>query len=114
MRKLPVGQRLHTRELQHDERCCSCWTVSETDDQLLRCPKRARYLDKIYTVIKRLDKEIDPVLLEILLDGVTKYLSGTRQTKYILGSKGKKIQDHLDRIREVNGKKKTVNEEHKY
>ena len=29
---------------------------------------------------------MDPVLLEILLDGVTKYLSGTRQTKYIVDS----------------------------
>ena len=72
MRKLPIGQRLHARELKHDEQCCSCWADSETEDHLLRCPKRARHWNEFYTGIKRLGKEIDPVLLEILLDGVTK------------------------------------------
>ena len=33
---------------------------------------------------------MDPVLMDILLDGVTKYLTGTRQTKYIVGSNRKK------------------------
>ena len=36
----------------------------------------------MYQVIKRLGKEIGPVLHDILLDGITKYLNGTRQTKY--------------------------------
>ena len=36
MRKLPVGQRLHARESKHDERCCSCWAESETDNHLLQ------------------------------------------------------------------------------
>ena len=56
---------------------------------------------------------MDPVLLEILLDGVTKYLSGTKQTKYIVGSKGKKKPDYWDRIRKVNGNT-PENEEHEY
>ena len=113
MRKLPVGQRLHARELKHDERCCSCWHDSETDDHLLQCPKRARHWNEIYTVIKRLGKEINPVLLEILLDGVTKYLTGTRQTKYVVGSKGKRKPDYWDRIRTVRGDT-PANEEHEY
>ena len=46
---------------------------------------------------------MDPVLLEILLDGVTKYLTGTRQTKYIVGSNGKRKPSYRDRIREFNG-----------
>ena len=29
---------------------------------------------------------MDPVLQDILLDGVTKYLTGTRQTKYVVNS----------------------------
>ena len=103
MRKLPVGQRLHARELKHDARCCSCWHHSETDDHLLLCPKRARHRNEIYTVIKRLGKEMDPVLLDILMDGVQKYLTGTRQTKYIVGSNGKRKPSYRDRIREFNG-----------
>ena len=78
MAKLPVGQQMHAHEPKHDARCCSCWADNETDDHLLRCPKRTRYQNEIYQLIKRLGKEIDPVLLEILLDGVTKYLTGTR------------------------------------
>ena len=56
---------------------------------------------------------MDPVLLEILLDGVMKYLSGTEQTKYVVGSKGKKKPDYWDRIRTVNGDT-PGNKEHKY
>ena len=56
---------------------------------------------------------MDPVLLEILLDGVTKYLSGTKQTKYVVSSKGKKKPEYWDRIRTVNGDK-PEKKEHEY
>ena len=110
MKKLPVGQQIHAQELKHDERCCSCWANSETDDHLLQCPKQARYQNKIYQVIKYLGKEMDPVLLKILLDGVTKYLTGTRQTKYIVGSSRKQQTDYWDRIHQVTGQETTTNE----
>ena len=42
--------------------------------------------------LKRLGKKMDLVMLEILLDGMTKYLSGTQQTKYVIDSKGKRSQ----------------------
>ena len=70
MRKLPVSQQMHAQESKHDERCCSCWANYETDNYLLQCPQRARYQNEIYQVIKHLGKEMDPVLLDILLDGV--------------------------------------------
>ena len=57
---------------------------------------------------------MDPVLLEILLDGVTKYLSGTRQTKYIVGSSRKQQTSYWDRIREASGIVIPPNEEHAY
>ena len=85
---------------------------SEIDDHLLQCPKRSRHQNEIYQVIKRLGKEMDPVLLEILLDGVTKYLTGTRQTKYIVGSSRKQQTDYWDRIRQVTGQETTTNKEH--
>ena len=46
---------------------------------------------------------MNPVLFEILLDGVTKYLTGKSQTKYIVGSNWKKQLDYWDKLREVNG-----------
>ena len=53
------------------------------------------------------------VLLETLLDGVAKYLTGTRQTKYIVGSNRNQKPDYWDRIRHVTGKT-PANEEHEY
>ena len=60
IRHLPVGQRLHKKENKHDERCCSCWAESETDDHFLQCPKRVRHRNKIYKVIQRLGKKWTP------------------------------------------------------
>ena len=57
---------------------------------------------------------MDPVLLEIMLDGVTKYLSGTRQTKYIVGSSRKQQTSYWDRICQATGQVITPNKEHDY
>ena len=116
MRQLPVSQRMHARESKHDERCCSCWADSKTDDHLLQCPHQARHRNEIYQVINLLGKEMYPVLLELLLDGVTKYLTGTRQTKYIVGSSRKQQLDYWDRIRQATGQeeKTTIDKEHDY
>ena len=43
------------------------------------------------------------VLQDILLDGVTKYLTGTRQTKYIVNSSSTQQTDYWDCIRQVQG-----------
>ena len=114
MKKLPVGQRIHARESKHDARCCSCWAESETDDHVLRCKHRSRFCTEIYQLIKQLGKEMDPVLLEILLDGVTKYLSGTRQTKYIVGSSRRQQTSYWDQIRAASGIVIPPNKEHDY
>ena len=59
---------------------------------------------------------MDPVLLEILLDGMTKYLTGTRQTKYIVGSSRKQQPDYWDCTRQATGQheKTTEGKEHDY
>ena len=114
IKKLAVGQRIHDQESKYDARCCSCWNDSETDDHFLQCPKRARYRNEIYQLIKRLGKEMDPVLMEILLDGVTKYLTKTRHTKYIVGSSRKSQTSYWNRIRQVTGQAITPVEEHDY
>ena len=59
---------------------------------------------------------MDPVFLEILLDGVTKYLTGTRQTNYIVGSSRKQQTDYCDGIRQATGQqeKTTEGKDHDY
>ena len=59
---------------------------------------------------------MNPVLLDTLLDRVTKYLTGTRQTKYILGTSRKQKPDYWDRIRQATGQqtKITASKEHDY
>ena len=46
---------------------------------------------------------MDPILQDIPLDGVTKYLTGTRQTKYIVNSSSTQQIDYWDRICQVRG-----------
>ena len=107
---------MHTRESKHDERCCSCWADCETDDHLLQCPKRAPHQNETYQVIKQFEKKMDPVLLDILLNGVTKYLTGTRQTKYIVSSSRKQLTDYWNYIRQETGQQERTMEgkEHDY
>ena len=88
MRKLPVGERIHSRESKFEERCCSCYANCETDDHLIQCPKRQRHRNEIMQTVDRLGKELDPRLHDILKDGLLKYFKGAEQTPYAtLGSK---------------------------
>ena len=82
MRKLPIGQRIHSRESKYDKQCCSCWANCKTDDHLLQCPKRKRHQSEIFQAITRLGKEMDQVLHDILRDGLGKYLYRREQTTY--------------------------------
>ena len=41
--------------------------------------------------------------MEVLVDRVTKYLTGTRQTKYTVGSSRKQQLDYWDKIRQATG-----------
>ena len=57
-----------------------------------------------------------PVLLDILLDGVTKYLKGTRQTKFNVNSSRKQQTDYWNPICQTTGQQErtTEGEEHDY
>ena len=59
---------------------------------------------------------MDPVLLDILLDGTTKYLTGTRQTKYIVSSSSKQQTDYCNHIRlaKVQQERTMEGKEHDY
>ena len=62
-------------------------------------------------MIKRLRKEINPVLQDIILDRVTKYLTGTRQTKFIVHSSSTHQSDYWDHIRQVRGDQEKTTED---
>ena len=54
---------------------------------------------------------MDPVLQDILLDGVTKHLTRTRQTKYVVnGSSTQQTDDYWDCICQVQGDQERTTE----
>jgi hypothetical protein len=73
---LPTGERLHHREPSYDDRCPTCHATNESDDHLLQCHSPARRAwrgDLIQTLIKPLDSFLDPVLLDILQEGLLRF-----------------------------------------
>jgi hypothetical protein len=70
---LPTGDWLHRRDYMCDNRCPTCHTPDETDDHLLQClspARRAWHSDLIRSLLKPMDSFLDPVLLDILLEGL--------------------------------------------
>jgi hypothetical protein len=70
---LPTGERLHRRESSYDDRCPTCHAPDKSDDHLLQCHSPARRAwrgDLIQTLIKPLDSFPDPLLLDILQEGL--------------------------------------------
>ncbi len=70
---LPTGDRLHRRDSSYDNRCPTCHAPDETDDHLLQCPSHARRVwrsDLIQSLLKPIDSLLDPVLVDILREGL--------------------------------------------
>ena len=73
---LPTGERLHRREASYDDRCPTCHAPEESDEHILQCPSPARRAwrsDLISTLLKPLDMFLDPVLHDILHEGLLCY-----------------------------------------
>ena len=68
-KKLPVGQRLHSREAWFDDRCPSCLFHGESDDHVFQCPHadhrqwRVAFLSGIHD---KLPHFLDPELLDMI------------------------------------------------
>jgi hypothetical protein len=70
---LPTGDRLHRRDSIYDNRCPTCHASGQTDAHLLQClspARRAWRSDLIRSLIKPIDSFLDPVLLDILWEGL--------------------------------------------
>jgi hypothetical protein len=73
---LPTGDRLHRRNESYDDRCPTCHASDETDDHILQCPSPARRAwrsDLINTLLKPIDDFVDPVLLDIIREGLLRF-----------------------------------------
>jgi hypothetical protein len=73
---LPTGDRLNRRDSCYDDRCPTCHSPSETDDHILQCPSpacRAWCSDLIKTLLDPLSSFLDPVLLDILREGLLQF-----------------------------------------
>ena len=74
--QLPTGARLHRRCPKFDDRCPTCHAEHESDDHLLQCPSLSRKAwrkDFRTSTRKSVESFLDPVLLDILIDGIESY-----------------------------------------
>ena len=69
-KKLPTGCRLNKKQSKFEARYCTCWDPLERDDHLIQCPKRNNFRNRIYSEIENLRPTLDPVLHNILNDGI--------------------------------------------
>ena len=57
---------------------------------------------------------MDPVLLDLLLNRVPKYLTGARQTKYIMSSSRKQQTEYCNPICQALGQQERTTEDKEY
>jgi hypothetical protein len=88
IRKLPTGERVHKRDHFHDKRCASCWHTIEDDDHLFSCIKRKAQRRQILKQINILRNRVDPVLCDILQEGLMSYFLGENMTNTMLRIRG--------------------------
>ena len=78
MRKLPLGQRLHTLDPTYDPRCPTCHAPTETDDHFLQCPhdSRKKYRQSLLSNLShQVFPFMAPTLADIAREGITRAIS---------------------------------------
>jgi len=73
---LPTGERLHRRQSCYDDRCPTCHCPDEDDEHILLCTapaRRAWRSDLLKTILKPIESFLDPVLLDILQEGLLRF-----------------------------------------
>jgi hypothetical protein len=88
IKKLPTGERIHKRDHYHDKRCASCWHTSEDDDHISQCNKRRSLRKKIIKQINVMRNSVDPILCNILQEGLMTYFKGESITNAMLRIRG--------------------------
>jgi hypothetical protein len=88
IKKLPTGERIHKRDHFHDKRCASCWHSIEDDDHLFQCKKRKSQRKQIIKQVNILRNTVDPILCDILKEGLLSYFMGECTTTTMLRIRG--------------------------
>jgi len=88
IKKLPTGERIHKRDHYHDKRCASCWHTTEDDNHLFQCIKRKNQRKNIMKQTNLLNKGIDPLLCDILKEGLLTYFKGESVTEAMFRIRG--------------------------
>jgi hypothetical protein len=96
IRKLPTGARVHKRDHFHDKRCASCWHTLEDDDHIFSCTKRKAQRRNILKQINILRNTVDPVLCDILREGLMSYFLGECMTTTMLRIRGQEGMERYD------------------
>jgi hypothetical protein len=74
MHKFCIRKRVRKRDHFHDKRCASCWHTLEDDDHIFRCTKQKAHRRNIMKKINILRNTVDPVLCDILQEGLLTYI----------------------------------------
>jgi hypothetical protein len=90
IKKLPTGERIHKRDQFHDKRCASCWHTVEDDDHIFTCDKRKSQRKNIIKQTNILRNTVDPVLCDILQEGLMAYFKGECMTTTMLRIRGQR------------------------
>jgi hypothetical protein len=88
IKKLPTGERIHKRDHFHDKKCASCWHTMEDDDHMFTCKKRRSQRKQIIVQTNILRNTVDPVLCDILKEGLMTYFLGGCTTTTMLRIRG--------------------------
>jgi len=96
IRKLPTGERVHKRDHFHDKRCASCWHSLEDDDHIFRCTKRKAHRRSIIKQINVLRNSVDPILCDIMKEGLLAYFLGECMTTTMLRIRGQAGMERYD------------------
>ena len=82
--KLPTGERVHKRDHFHNKRCTLCLHTVGDDGHIFRCIKRKNQRKIIIEQIAYLRKTVDPILCDILQEGLMTYFNGESLPKTML------------------------------
>jgi hypothetical protein len=96
IKKLPTGERVHTRDHFHDKRCASCWHALEDDDHILQCSKRRSTRKKVINQVTLLRNRIDPRMCDILQEGLLTYFNGEPVANAMIRIRGQEGYERYD------------------
>jgi hypothetical protein len=98
IRKLPTGERVHTRDCFHDKRCASCWHNLEDDDHILQCSKKISLQKKVTSQTNLMQNCTNQRLCDILQEGLSTYFKGESVANAMLRIRGEEGYERYETL----------------